>query len=731
MKLFGNLKIWQKLFLTAALGAIPVVVLLFLFVRAKSVDIERGQNEVAGLEYLAPMRALLEHVPQHRGMTNGMLNGDASFRAPLQALGPKIDADLAAVEQVDKRLGAVWGTSEPFAKLKASWAELRQKSPAMQASESFNAHTRFISEVQNQIQLVGDKSGLILDTELDTYYLASTVLTNINWASEYLGQLSGYGAGIAAAGRSTAEEQAQTLFLISQVTTSTDRLAQNMNSAFAYSPVANSRLGGISSTAVNSANKIAKLSRERLLGKPDISAKEFLEAGSESIAQHLELYDKSIEVCRDLLNARVEALSSSRTTQLGAAALVLLLAFALVYGVRQSITRQVGSIQRLFGNIGVGNLQARAEVQSGDELGVMTQSLNQMLDNTLALIQSRDERDRIQQSILKLLDEVSGVAEGDLTKEAEVTAEMTGAIADSFNYMIVELRRIISQVQATTSELSGSAGVVRASAEELARQNHQQSAEILRASEAIGEMASSIQQVSVTAVSAAGVAEKALSTAREGSTSVNQTIDGMNSIRGQVQETSKRIKRLGESSQEIGEIIQLISDIADRTSILALNASIQAAMAGDSGKGFAVVAEEVERLAIRATDATKKVSTLVKSIQADTNEAIAAMEETTREVVGGSKLANEAGQRLSEIEQVSDQIANLVRSISDAARTQADSTVQVARGMSGISRNTEQTAQEARDAAVAIASLNDRANTLRQSLDHFRLPRQTATATVV
>ncbi len=409
---------------------------------------------------------------------------------------------------------------------------------------------------------------------------------------------------------------------------------------------------------------------------------------------------------------------------LAAAILVTAAAFVLSGG----LVRQIRAITNLFSQINVGNLQARAPVVSRDELGTMATSLNSMLDSTLTLIQSREERDRIQGSIRKLLDEVSGVAEGDLTGEAEVTPDVTGAIADSFNVMIVELRRVIGEVRDTTLQVSSSASEIQTTTEHLAQGSEQQALQIVDTTAAVDEMAVSMQQVSETSAQAAAVAEQALTNARTGTDSVGKTIAGMNAIRGQVQETSRRIKRLGESSQEIGEIVQLIGDIADRTSILALNASIQAAMAGEAGRGFAVVAEEVERLAERSAEATKRIGTLIKAIQSETVEAVSAMEATTREVVAGSSVANEAGRALGEIEAVSNRLSELIQSISMASKQQARGSESVARSMSEISEVTQQTSAGTKQAAVAIRNLAELADELRESLDRFRLPQRRAAA---
>jgi methyl-accepting chemotaxis protein len=386
------------------------------------------------------------------------------------------------------------------------------------------------------------------------------------------------------------------------------------------------------------------------------------------------------------------------------------------------LTLQIRKIQWLFNEVGMGNFEARADVTSTDELGAVASSLNAMLDNTLALIQSREERDDIQASIARLLEEVSGVAEGDLTKEVEVTADVTGAIADSFNYMIEQLRKIIGRVQESTLEVSTSANQIHTTAAHLAKGTEAQAEQIVNTSTAIREMAASIHQVSENAVLSATVAQQALVNAKQGSDAVQNTMQGMNRIRDQVQETAKRIKRLGESSQEIGQIIQLIDDIADRTSILALNASIQAAMAGDAGRGFAVVAEEVERLAVRSTEATKKIATLVKAIQSETGEAVAAMEKGINEVVNGSKLTNQAGHALGEIESVSKRLADLIQSISLASKQQARGSEEVAKSMGQISHITQQTAAGTKQAAVSVNDLASLADDLRHSVSTFRLP---------
>ena len=354
-----------------------------------------------------------------------------------------------------------------------------------------------------------------------------------------------------------------------------------------------------------------------------------------------------------------------------------------------------------------------------DRFGI---ALRNMLENLLRLVQSQEERDTLQGSIMKLLDEVADVAEGDLTGQAEVTADATGAIADAFNYMIDELRDIVRQVKDTAQAVNLSTGDIRSTTDKLNEGSQMQARQIAETSTAVEQIAASIHEVSNSAQASAEVATGALSTAQNGARAVQNNIAAMTRIRSQVQETAKRIKKLGERSQEIDEIVQIIDELADRTSILALNASLKAAAAGEAGRGFVVVAEEVERLAERSTQATQRIAGLTRTIQLETKDVVASMEDTIREVVDGSQLANEAGNALQEIETVSTDLAKLIQNISQTARKQAVGSEDIARSMTGISEITTLVAEESRHTAVSVKSLVSLTEKLRGSVATFKLP---------
>lgn len=338
--------------------------------------------------------------------------------------------------------------------------------------------------------------------------------------------------------------------------------------------------------------------------------------------------------------------------------------------------------------------------------------------------ESAEQYKRNQAAIRRLLDELGDLADGDLTVEATVTEDITGAIADSINYAIEAMRGLVTTINDTAGKVSSSAQETRSTAMQLAEASEKQHDEIANTSETVREMNKAIEKMAEDAGSSAEVAQRSLDVAAEGGETVRRSISGMDNIREQIQETSKRIKRLGESSQEIGNIVELIEDIADQTNILALNAAMQAAMAGEAGRGFAVVADEVQRLAERSSNATKQIEALVKTIQADTSEAVSSMESSTSEVVSGAKLAEDAGQALQEIEEVSRSIAEVTRRIAESARHQSEETSQINESMDHVQEITTQTTEGSNQTAAAIGTLADMADDLKKSVSGFRLPEE-------
>ena len=342
-------------------------------------------------------------------------------------------------------------------------------------------------------------------------------------------------------------------------------------------------------------------------------------------------------------------------------------------------------------------------------------------DARVRAFESEGENKRNQEAILRLLNEMGNLADGDLTVQASVTEDVTGAIADSINFTIEELRTLVRGINSATDQVTKATQETQAISNRLYEASQRQNREIQQASASVLQMAQSINEVSQTANQSARVAQQSLAAAEKGGQVVQSQIAGMNEIRTQIQDTSKRIKRLGESSMEIGEIVELISDITEQTNVLALNAAIQAASAGEAGRGFTVVAEEVQRLAERSGEATKQIEAIVKTIQADTQDAVAAMEKSTVGVVEGTKLSDAAGQALTEIQKVSRDLADLISRISAQTQMQSTSVTDVTRGMQGILKITEETTEGTKQTNVSIGQLTKLAAELRSSVAGFKV----------
>lgn len=409
-------------------------------------------------------------------------------------------------------------------------------------------------------------------------------------------------------------------------------------------------------------------------------------------------------------------------------AITLLVGFVAALIFSKRLTKQIDNIMAMFGNIGIGDFESRAEIVSKDELGEMAESLNAMLDNTLTLIQSREERDSIQNSIMRLLMEISDLADGDLTVRAEVTEEVTGAIADSFNSMAEQLSQVVKDVKEASAQVGSSSQDVEMVTTRLSEHSEEQAAKIQEAIKTIEDMARRMREVSSIASQSAEVSGMARSCAQEGSEAVKKTNEAMASIKENMRGTARTIKRLGESSQEIGNIVQIINDIADRTSILALNASIQAAEAGDAGRGFAVVAEEVQRLSERSAESTKQIKTLISTIQGEIGEAGTSMEKSIQYVVDGTDLADQAYSKLEEIEDVSNKLAEIIETISTNAQQQSVETESATAMMQEVGVLTEQTTNATRETTASMDKITCTSKQLEESISVFKIEKEALSA---
>ncbi len=727
-----RLRIWQKLVLITVMMGLPIPFITYLLVAEKNKNIDVSQREIYGVQYLIPLKNLSRELARYRSLSFAVLRGTATYKTQVEESAKLIDQHFGTLEEIDQRkieaerktYGSLLQTTGRVRVARKKWAAIKSRALTARAEEQAADLSQLNGDMMELMRQVGDQSTLILDPDLDSYYLMEAVVIGLPEVADKLEEMRGLGLGIATSSSITQREIARISELQGAISSTMNGTIRGLNEAYRFNPNLLEKHGDQIRAIEREITNFSRLIQDRLVEAKsiDIPPAEVFTFGATPIDQLEQFENLSMEDLEAVLKKRIATIASQRNTALWAILGGLLGTVLIVYRVVRGITMQLGEIGALIKNIDKGEIEARANVLSNDELGETAFAFNNMLDGTRGLLQSRDQHDRIQNSIMKLLDEVSGVADGDLTSEAEVSDDITGAMADAFNYMIAELRQIISRVQDVTEKVNSSATRTQSETEEIARGSQEQVQRISRTSAALDRMTTQMHQVSEDAVLCTTVADQALGAARRGADAVQNTVKGMARIQEQVHETSNHMQQLEERSQEIEEIVQLIDEIADRTGVLALNASIQASTAGEAGAGFAVVAAEVEQLAGRSTEATRKISNLVKAIQGGTGEAISAMKETTREVMEGARLARVAGQSLDEIEQVSCRLAELVKSISAASREQASGSETLSKSMADIAEITQQTASNVMQSAASVRTLAELADQLNRSITSFKLP---------
>jgi twitching motility protein PilJ len=406
----------------------------------------------------------------------------------------------------------------------------------------------------------------------------------------------------------------------------------------------------------------------------------------------------------------------------GAGVLVLLTIVTLFVTYR--IMSPVRNLMSVAEAVGRGDLSKKAAITTGNELGQLGETLNNTIDRLQGLIQTESDRDKMQHQVMDLLTVVSSAAEGDLTVKAEVTADALGSVADAFNLMITGLTSLVTQAHDAAMEIQHATTEILHSSEQMRKGAEQQAEQIRHASQAVDAMSQTTNRMAENADAATKTSLKATQAAIKGGEAVAETMKGMQRIRAAVQTTGKKIKGLGERSLEIGAIIEVINEIATQTNLLALNAAIEAARAGEQGKGFAVVADEVRKLAERAARATKDITGLIKGIQVETSEAVTVMEEGTREVEEGTKLADQAGAALREIQEIVKQSAVLMTDITKAADDQVKTTQGVVTTMDSISKLTQETSRGVQDTVSIIGNLADLSSRLSDAIGRFKLGKE-------
>jgi methyl-accepting chemotaxis protein len=665
------------------LFAVPILLLSIFLLRNQNDAIEHAERERRGQAYAVAVSRLVSAVPLHRDLTSRLLAGDASVQAALGRAAAEVGVRIREVDALTALYGRELQLTSLWTQLRAQWTLLEAEYNTLAPVQNYEAHTRLMAGVNNFLVLIAERSGLLLDADERSYFLIVSEVLGLPSAISHISglRLQGYGAGRDA---SQVEREIATR-TAADARSALQQVALHLDAAFAADADGREALEEKAGQALSDAQRLLDQADSAFPGRAagtDPGA--WFQATSEVI-ERLDVLQGSISHrAGALLQQRAETLTRGRTASQGISAVFALLA--------------------LLGMLVLGRNMLRRIKERQHEAELLAQ-----------------HNQRNQDAILRLMDEMALIADGDLTAQARVTEDITGAIADSVNVTVGELRKVVENINEASEEVAGATDEAQKIAVRLLAAAQRQAQDIGEADGTVEQMTRSITEVSETAAESANFAEGSIATTERGTQAVQESISGMKEIRVQIQDTAKRIKRLGESTQEIGEIVDLISDITEQTNVLALNAAIQAASAGEAGRGFTVVAEEVQRLAERSGEATKQIAALVKAIQADTQEAVAAMERSTQGVVEGARLTDAAGQSLQEIEEITRSLAELMRSIASSTHDQ----VAVAEQIRGIMREvlglTTETTDGTQRTASSVGQLAALAQDLKGSVRRFKV----------
>ncbi len=727
--LLANLKIWQKLALIAASLALPLIIFVFFYAASLQENVSTALQKDQGAQFLREAGDLVQLVPQHRGITNTLRNGNESVAERRQDLQNRVNTNLAEVLAFEAQVDGNLQLSSQLTALEAGWRNIEENLFTLPSGEVFNMHTAWLqNELFLTLAAAGNTSTLKFDNRQEIVYLSELVTRDLPNLTETLGRMRGYGAGVLVSGQMTQQNATTLTAMVGEV----NDYLRSVNLASGYIFEADPELSG--SLALNDALLLGptalSLTDEALLNaeNPDAltyDSTQYFNQMTEIIDAFIVSYNASLDVLVERLDDRVAEARRSLFLTLGGLALGLALIALLVLYISRQVTQPIRELANVANRVGRGDLSQLANVSVQDELGLLAGSFNTAITG-LRQVEERNELERqqseqLQTNVSAFLDIAMDIAEGDFTKRGNVTEDVLGNIVDAINLMVEEVAYLLTQTRDAAQSVNQGASEMIATTESIAQSAERQAAEAERARAETEQVTASIRKMAQQADESANASTRALEASRQGEAAVQNTLKGMQGIRTEVQSISERTRSLTRRSEEISGIVRRVSRIASQTNLLALSASLEAAGAGEAGKRFATVATEVQTLAEDSANAARQVAGIVRELQSEIREVSELTESGSKEVEQGYQVATEAGQRLREIADISTKSAELARFISQATQEQVqgvEGVNEIVQTMTEISQASQGSVTQGRDTAEKLQQLSAQ---LTEGLSRFRL----------
>jgi methyl-accepting chemotaxis protein len=723
-----SLLLWQKFIILGLIATVLVALpVLFYFAETKK-DIDVTQREIDALK---PTRALLKMVQltqTHRGLTSVVLSGKVDMMAARQVKGKETVEAMVAMNGLIRNYTQDAGILNAWDAAMRRWQALQNQvdNALIDKEKSFKEHNALIADYFGILDQFADYSTLSLDPDLDTYYLMRTMFYALPQLTEALGKTRAIGVSVLAQKQATLADRSKLLGFIATATDRQNDATLQLAKVFAVNANAKSKLEASTLSAYEKYRKAINLVENEILNKPLVSfpPTDYFEVYTAAINAQFDLNDAVLTVMAEALNARISALThDQRILSAGILGLLLLAAFIAFY-IARSITRPVNGLVNVMQKLAAGDTTVRANLHTADEMGILGRQFDLMVDQREAVrARIQQENDTLNNSVVDLLMAVAKLAQKDLTARATVAEDITGPVSDALNMLSDETVKVLSRVVDIAENVSKVSQQVQSQSAKVITIAAEEKREVEQAATELGEASHAMMDIAKLAFSCHEAAEKAIKNTDKAQQTVLGTIQGITTIRDTIRETEKRIKRLGERSQEIGGVVGLINDIAERTHILALNASMHAASAGEAGRGFAVVANEVQKLAENSREATSKISALVNNIQLETADTVTTMNDAISQVVRGTDLAQQAGDEMRETRDTTADLAQLVQRISASSTAQSENSQRLVERARQIQKSTDETYGQLQDQGTQTELLVSLSDTLVSSVGVFTLPK--------
>ncbi len=666
IRILNRLRYPAKFSLISAIFIAPLIILGLLLLTEINQKVDLLHSERAGLEYIGSIRPLIQHIPQHRGMSGAFLNGDKSFGSKMVAKQKTIDSEFMALVQTDKRLGTALGTGHRVEKALSAWNDLKQRISGMTPAQSFQTHTELVAELLALTERTADRSKLILDSDLDTTYLMDLVVFRLPALAEGMGQSRAIGSSAAANGRLSDSARVQLTIRLDRIRKAQAALERGLAIIFEENPALEGDLGSVGTQARSTVAEFAELVEHDLLEAEPIavSTTEIFDASTRAIDAVFSLYDTVMPALDKRLIQRIGEGQKELTGAIAALVAVLVLILYIFLSFYQAVLRNIQDLDEATGRLAQGDLTARVVLRSHDEMARIGKSFNLMAERFSSLV-----------------------------SQAMDSARQVGTASEELSAVTEQTTQGVTEQQAETEQVAT----------------------------AIHEMSATVQEVARNAASAAEATQKAMQEANQGQSVVNETVDTINRLAGEIEHAVKVINDLEKSSGEIGGVLDVIQNIAEQTNLLALNAAIEAARAGEQGRGFAVVADEVRTLASRTQDSTQEIQTMISRLQEGSHNAVQVMEQTVEHTREGVDSVGRAGKSLSSITESVDLISEMNTQIASASEQQSSVAEEINQNVTNISQVSEQTAAGAQQTAASSAELAQLAEKLNGLMNQFKV----------